>query len=84
MCKDLKPWETFYTKPELEDMLPEVGTRLVKTPHLHKSLGIETPRPQLCTVIQVNRAHRVYTVQFDNGLRESFKVPEGGRQGRDR
>lgn len=64
-----------YSKEELRSFLPSVGDRLVHTPHLHKSLGIESPTPKSCVVVYVNRDHLWYEVEFEDGFRESYKVP---------
>lgn len=64
------------TKEELRAAMPKVGDRLVKKPHLHKSLGIENPRPMACVVDFVNEDKLWYRVRFENGTRECFKLPE--------
>jgi hypothetical protein len=32
--------------------------------------------PQRCVVVAVHPGHLWYTVQFENGIRESYKVPK--------
>lgn len=57
-------------------LLPKVGEMLIRTPHLHKSLGIEAPTPRTCVVVYVNRENLWYRVMFDNGTYECYKVPD--------
>ena len=56
-------------------LLPKVGEILTRKPHLHKSLGIESPTPKTCVVVYVNADHLWYRVRFDNGTYECYKVP---------
>lgn len=62
------------TKEEVRALLPKVGDRRMEVPTIlrDKSYSRE-PRP--CVVVYVNRAHMWYTVQFENGTRESYKPP---------
>ena len=62
-------------KEALRALLPNVGDVLIRKPHLHKSLGIETPTPRPCVVEYVNRENLWYRVRFDNGTYECYKVP---------
>ena len=63
------------------DLLPEAGQWLMRTPTLHKSLGMTDAEPQPCVVVQVNREHLWYMVQFERGgYTECIKVPEPGRE----
>ena len=62
------------TKEEVRAMLPEVGDTRWEIPTVRVDKG-SGPVPQQCRVVEVNRAHLWYTVQFENGFRESYKVP---------
>ena len=49
---------------------PKIGERLMRKPEL----GYDNiPAPIPCTVVYVNEAHGVYTVQFDAGYRQAYK-----------
>lgn len=66
-----------YTKEELRTMLPKVGDFLMK----RQQIGYprcELSEPRSCRVTYVNTEHLWYEVQFRNGQRECFKVPEPG------
>lgn len=63
-------------KETAQALLPEVGTRMVRIPNLHKSLGLTEMKPCACVVEYVNKEHLWYTVRFENGFTESYKVPE--------
>ena len=69
------------TKEEVRDQLPRVGDRRMEVPTIlrDKSYGRE---PQPCVVTYVNRLHMWYEVRFENGTRESYKLPriEEGRK----
>lgn len=67
-----------YSKEELQAMLPEVGDRLTRVPTYVK-MGWEQQQsatPQPCVVEYVNTEHLWYTVRFETGRTESYKVPE--------
>lgn len=68
-----------YSKEELRAMLPKVGDRLKRVPTYLKLVygpKRENTPPQPCTVIFVNPDKMWYTVRFDSGQRESYKVPD--------
>ncbi len=62
------------TKEEVRALLPKVGDRRMEVPTI---LGDKTygKKAKPCVVVYVNRAHMWYTVQFENGTRESYKLP---------
>ena len=62
------------TKEEIRDQLPHVGDRRMEVPTIlaEKSYNKE-PRP--CVVTYVNRRHLWYEVKFQDGTRESYKLP---------
>ena len=66
-------------KHEARRLLPKVGDHRMERPTIDEttnSRGTLAPtRPQPCVVVEVNEAHLWYTVQFENGFRESYKVP---------
>lgn len=66
------------TPDEVRAALPCVGERLVKKPtYYHGFLSRhDEARPKPCTVVYVHRRNMWYTVEFDNGNRESYKLPE--------
>lgn len=69
------------TKEEVRAMLPRVGERRMEVPTVLKGEGYnKEPRP--CVVTYVNRRHLWYEVRFENGTRESYKLPriEEGRK----
>lgn len=56
--------------------LPEVGEVLwVKPAYGGFSKDFVFSKPRKATVILVHPAHLWFTVKYDNGIRESFKVP---------
>lgn len=63
------------TMEEVRGLLPEVGDTRWEIPSVRVDQGPK-PVPQQCRVVEVNRAHLWYTVQFENGFRESYKVPK--------
>jgi hypothetical protein len=69
------------TKDEIRAILPNVGDRRMEVPTIlaEKSYNKE-PRP--CVVTYVNRLHLWYEVKFQDGTRESYKLPrtEGGKK----
>lgn len=62
------------TTNEARGLLPEVGDTRWEVPSLMK--GEDKQPPRRCRVVEVNRAHLWYTVEFENGFRESYKVPK--------
>ena len=65
------------TKDEVRDLLPKVGERRMEVPTILKDKGYHNEeRP--CVVVYVNRKNMWYTVQFENGIRESYKLPRRG------
>ena len=62
------------TVEEARDLLPKVGDVRWEVPSVMK--GEDKQPPRRCLVVEVNRAHLWYTVQFENGFRESYKVPK--------
>lgn len=70
-----------YTKEELRAMLPKVGDRLMR----RQMIGYprcELSGPRSCVVTYVNADHLWYEVQFRNGFRECYKLPEPGTRER--
>lgn len=65
-----------YSVEALMRTMPQVGERLKKKPHRLKNddRGPIIPRP--CTVVYVHPEHLWYTVRFDSGMMECYKVPE--------
>lgn len=67
------------TKEEARAQLPKIGDVRMERPTIDEttpSRGTYMPvKPQRCVVVEVNQAHLWYTVEFDNGFRESYKVP---------
>ena len=67
---------TYYTKEDAESLLPKIGEQRWEIPTVDETPGHTTTKaPQHCVVIDVRPEHLWYTVQFDNGFRESYKVP---------
>lgn len=61
-----------------ERLLPNVGDTLMEVPTKEANfpgIGCSKMRPQKCRVVEVNRAHLWYRVQFENGHTECYKVP---------
>lgn len=53
---------------------PKIGDRLYHKPFF----GIDNlAHPLPCTVVYVNEAHSFYTVRFEAGYRQSYKVFDG-------
>lgn len=69
-------------KHEARRLLPKVGDQRMESPTIDETTSSRgtfvTTRPQRCVVVEVNEAHLWYTVQFENGFRESYKVPKSG------
>lgn len=69
-------------KEQVRALLPKVGDRLMEHPTtLIPGVGSSVPPARACTVVYVNAAHFWYTVEFDDGLRESYKLPKTKYQG---
>lgn len=65
-----------YTKEEARSLLPKVGDQRWEVPTIYCTDGFnKKKKPQRCIVIDVRPEHLWYTVQFENGTRESYKVP---------
>lgn len=62
-------------RAELQRLLPKVGDQRWEIPTITEGNGY-AKEPQRCVVIEVNPAHFWYTVKFENGFRESYKVPK--------
>lgn len=66
----------YMDKSLLREQLPKVGDIRWEIMTIDKTGDIKTAeKPQRCRVIEVNRAHLWYLVQFENGFRESYKLP---------
>lgn len=58
-------------------MMPKVGDRRMERPVSDETTGsLMRKEKQPCTVVLVHPEHLWYMVQFDNGFRECYKVPE--------
>lgn len=74
-----------YTKKQAQDLLPKIGDRRMERPTIDETMSNghnvagRTPKP--CVVVAVHPGHLWYTVQFENGIRESYKVPKYLTQG---
>lgn len=62
------------TVSEARSLLPNVGDVRWEIPTVKADKG-SNPAAR-CRVVEVNRAHLWYTVEFENGFRESYKVPK--------
>ena len=62
------------TLDDARAQLPRVGDRRMEIPTIADGSGYNE-KPQPCVVIEVNEAHLWYIVRFENGFRESYKVP---------
>jgi hypothetical protein len=67
-------------KHEARRLLPKVGDQRMERPTIDETTStkgtLTATRAQRCVVVEVNEAHLWYTVQFENGIRESYKVPK--------
>lgn len=64
-------------KEEVLRQLPKVGDKRMECPTIDESTGCNaTHKPQSCKVIEVNTEHLWYRVEFENGIRETYKVPK--------
>ena len=70
-----------FNKYEARRLLPKVGERRREVPTISRENGYNE-KHQPCVVVAVNEVHLWYTVQFESGLRETYKVPraEGERR----
>ena len=69
-------------REQVRALLPKVGDRLMEHPTtLIPGVGSSVPPARACTVVYVNADHCWYTVEFDSGLRESYKLPKTKLQG---
>lgn len=67
------------SKNEAQRLLPEIGDKCMEYPTIDEASNSGHHggmRRQPCTVVAVYPAHLWYTVQFENGIRESYKVPK--------
>lgn len=68
-----------YTVKTAQELLPKVGEQRWERPTIcAESSGhtVFNNPPKRCTVVEVHPEHLWYTVQFENGIRESYKVPK--------
>lgn len=67
-----------YSLGELMAALPKVGDVRTETPTVYATagLGMALRQPQPCRVVLVNREHLWYTVEFEHGYRETYKLPK--------
>lgn len=65
------------TPEEVRALMPKVGDIRMERPTID---GVESQgygrTPRRCTVVEVNTEHLWYTVEFEDGIRESYKAPE--------
>jgi hypothetical protein len=68
------------SRAELQRLLPKVGDRRMERPTIDETTpsrgSVQYTKPQRCVVVAVHPGHLWYTVQFENGIRESYKVPK--------
>lgn len=69
---NLKP----YSKEELRAKLPKVGDVLQRRQTLGSTSSSEPSELKSCKVIYVNEEHLYYVVQFRNGCKQGFKLPD--------
>lgn len=65
------------TPEEVRALMPKVVDIRMERPTIDGLEGQgygQTPRR--CTVVEVNTEHLWYTVEFEDGIRESYKAPE--------
>lgn len=64
-------------RTELLAMLPKVGDQRWEVPTIDDTTGVTNAKAsQRCVVVAVHPGHLWYTVQFENGFRESYKMPK--------
>lgn len=65
---------------DARSLLPEVGDVRMERPTIDETTpsrgSVQYTTPQKCVGVEVNRDHLWYTVEFENGIRESYKVPK--------
>jgi hypothetical protein len=70
------------SKEEVRAMLPKVGDVRWERPVVADGIGhILAGKPRKCTVVYVHEEHLWYTVQFENGIKESYKMPRAKQYG---
>lgn len=68
-----------YTVKTAQELLPKLGEHRWERPTICAESSGHTAfnnQPQRCVVVEVHPEHLWYTVQFENGIRESYKVPK--------
>jgi hypothetical protein len=69
----------YITLEEARAQLPKLGEKRMERPTIDETTpsrgSIQYTAPQRCVVVEVNHEHLWYTVEFENGIRESYKVP---------
>lgn len=71
------------TVKNARSQMPRVGDTLMEIPTIVLWQGVnDFPEPEPCTVIWTNPAHLFYVVQFENGIRECYKLPRPKRSPR--
>jgi hypothetical protein len=56
--------------------LPKIGEKRLEIPTVDETPGIVTPKkPRECVVVYVNLTTCWYTVQFEDSVRECYKLP---------
>ena len=67
------------TLEEARAQLPKLGDVRMECPTIDETTPsrgtIQYTEPQRCVVVDVRPEHLWYTVEFENGFRESYKVP---------
>ena len=77
----------FFTIEEARAQMPKVGDVRWEVPTIDETIGHTVPKkPQKGVVVDVRPDRLWYTVRFENGIKESYKVPRlkpegGGRRG---
>jgi hypothetical protein len=66
------------TKAQMVARLPKIGDVRWERPTIDSdgSYNDAQHKTQKCVVVEVHPEHLWYTVQFENGIRESYKVPK--------
>ncbi len=71
----------------LQAQLPKVGDVRMERPTIDETTATRGSTmlntSQSCVVVYVNAEHLWYTVQFKNGVRESYKIPQVKQVGGD-
>lgn len=64
------------TKDQVRAQLPKVGDVRMESPTADATSGhYVIKEKQRCVVVDVRPEHLWYTVEFENGIRESYKLP---------